>query len=269
MRLAILALAPALAWPSPARGEPALSVDRFYVRGGVLHMSPRSHSRELVLSDVHGPASLAIGDGPIAGSGAAIDPVTVPAVIVGYVLPALDDRLAIETVLGAPLHVRFRATGTLASMSIAPDALGLPTGVPALGSQLGEADAVPPLVTLVYRPVDLGPVHPYVGAGASVMFTYNARATNAVLTAAAPPTFHIDPAAGLVVQGGLDVRLWHRVFARADVKYIAFMTTHATVSNLEVMTPDLPLFGATRVGTATMELAVNPWIVQLGVGVDL
>lgn len=246
-----------------------ITYKRLYVRGGVLHIEPLSKSRELELADVHGPASLAVMDGPIAGSGASLDPLTIPAVIAGYTLPVLNDRLSLETVLSTPIHVTFRATGTLRDMSIAPEALGLSTGVPALGAALGEADAAPPLVTAVYRIADFGPVHPYLGTGIGVLVTYNAHATNPVLTEAAQPTFHIDPAPGWVVQAGLDVALWRRVFARVDVKYVAFMKAHATVDDIVVKTPNLPLFEEAKVGTATMDMWVNPLIVQLGVGVDL
>ena len=242
--------------------------ERLYVRAGVLHIEPLSQSRELQLSGVRGPASLTLSDGPIAGSGAALEAMTIPAVIAGYVLPVWDDRLSIETVLSTPLHVKFRATGTLAQMSIAPEALGIATGVPALGSELGEADAAPPLVTAVYRVADLGPIHPYLGLGLGVLITYNARATNPVLTEVGEPRFHIDPAPGLVLQAGTDVLLWRRVYLRADVKYIAFMKAHATVEDLRVRTPELPLFETAEVGTATMDMWVNPLIVQLGAGVD-
>jgi outer membrane protein W len=238
--------------------------DRVYVRAGVLHMTPLSTSRELELSDVHGPASLAVMNGPIRGSGTTVDPVTTAAVIVGY---RLTDRIAVETILATPIHVRFRATGSLAMESIAPTALGIPTGVPALGDQLGEADALPPVVTAVYRLLP-GDVVPYAGAGASVLYAYHARATNPILVEAGAPELHIDPAAGLVLQVGLDARIWGRVHARADLKYIAFMTAHATVDHIRVRTPALPLFDPVAVGTATMEVTINPLIVQLGIGVD-
>jgi outer membrane protein W len=246
----------------------ALSYKRLYLRAGVLHIAPLSTSRELELSDVRGAASLALMDGPIAGSGAALDPMTIPAVIVGYVLPVWHDRLSLETVLAAPLHVTFRATGTLATMSIAPDALGIPTGVPALGSSLGEADAAPPLITAVYRIADVARLRPYVGGGIGVLVTYNARATNPLLTEVDQPKFHIDPAPGLVLQAGTDLVVWRNIAVRADVKYIAFMKAHATVENLEVRTPDLPLLETAQVGTATMDLWVNPLIVQIGAGID-
>ncbi|HEY5926465.1 MAG TPA: OmpW family outer membrane protein [Kofleriaceae bacterium] len=257
---------------SPAIAETRASwysYERLYFRAGILHIAPQSESREVELSGVHGPASLALMDGPIAGSGAALDPLTIPAVIAGYVLPVWDDRLSLETVLSTPVHVRFRATGTLADMSIAPEALGIPTGVPALGTELGEADAAPPIVTAVYRITELGPVQPYLGLGASVLVTYNARATNPILTEVGEPRFEIDPAPGLVLQTGVDLRLWRRVQLRADVKYIAFMKARATVENLRVRTPELPLLETAEVGSATMEMWVNPLILQLGLGVDL
>ncbi len=254
---------------STAQAEPGLTYERLYARAGILHMSPQSDSREIVLAGVDGPASLAVMAGPVAGSGVALDPATIPAVIVGYVLPVWNDRLSLETVLSTPLHVTFRATGTLADMSIAPTALGIPTGVPALGSELGEAEAAPPIVTAVYRLGRLGPVIPYAGAGLNVLLTYNARATNPILTEVDEPRFHIDPSLGLVLQTGADVALWRRVHLRADFKYIAFMKAHATVENLRVRTPSIPLFESAEVGSATMDLWVNPLIVQLGIGVDL
>jgi outer membrane protein W len=241
---------------------------RLYVRAGVAHITWMSDSREVTLSNIHGPASLALSDGPIADSGAAIDPVTVPAAIIGYVLPVLDDRLAIETVLGAPFKVSFRATGSLANMSIAPTALGIPTGVPPLGSELGEATAAPPIVTLVYRH-SFGPLQPYGGAGIAGLITYNAHATNPVLTEVSQPRFDLDPAAGLALQAGFDLRLSKRIGARVDLKYIALMKAHATVSHIEVRTPGIPLFDQVDVGTATMDMWVNPLVVQIGVGVDL
>lgn len=268
LAIAVLAVC-ALASSTGARAEPPFTYKRIYVRAGILHVSPMSESREVVLSGVDGAASLAIMPGPIEGSGVALDPMTIPAVIAGYTLPVWNDRLSLETVLSTPLHVRFTATGTLADISIAPDALGIPTGVPPLGSELGEADAAPPIVTAVYRVPGLGAFAPYAGAGLSVLITYNTRATNPVLTEVQEPRFRIDPAPGLVLQTGADVALWRRVHLRADLKYIAFMKARATVENLHVRTPSIPLFESAEVGRATMEMWVNPLIVQVGIGVDL
>ncbi|HEY0252341.1 MAG TPA: hypothetical protein VGC41_12490, partial [Kofleriaceae bacterium] len=141
----------------------------FYVRAGVAVIDPLSTSKPMALADVDGPASLALHDGPIVGSGATVDSATVPAIIVGYRLPVLQRRLSIETVLGLPFKVKFKATGTLATDSIAPTALGIPTGVGPLGSELGEATAAPIMVSLLYRFLDHGRIRPYAGAGFAVL----------------------------------------------------------------------------------------------------
>jgi outer membrane protein W len=239
-----------------------------YVRAGAALVSPMSTSGEMSLTGIDGPASLALDDGPIAGSGASIESAVIPAAIVGYVLPTASRRWSIETVLGTPFTVKFRATGTLASMSLAPSALGLSTGVGPLGSELGEAKALPPILTGVYRLLVDDRFRPYVGAGVSVMLALDPHITNPTLTAVGEPELSIAPAPGLVLQAGLDVRLWGRFRAQLDVKYIGLMRAHAEVRHVVVQTPDLPLFEEVEVGTATMDIWVNPLIFQLGLGAD-
>lgn len=250
---------------SPATKKPR----RFYFRLGGAHIAPLSSSREMELADVDGPASLAIQNGPIAGSGATISSATVPAAVVGYVLPFAKGRLSVETLLGLPFTVRFEATGTLANESIAPTALGIPTGVGPLGSQLGEAKAVPIVATLVYAPLGLDRrIAPLVGAGPAIMFATGAKITNPTLTEVSQPTFEVSPAPGIVLHGGLDIAVYGRIKARIDVKYIAGMLARARVEHVQVRTPGLPLFDTVEVGTAKMSVWVNPLVVQLGVGAD-
>ena len=249
----------------PEHHEPARK--RFYVRAGVARVQPFEQSREMELSDVDGPASLAVKNGPIAGSGATISAATIPAITVGIRLPWLAGKLSAETILGIPFTVKFQATGTLRDMSIAPDALGIPTGVPALGPELGEAKAVPIVATAVYSFLD-GPITPYLGAGPAIMFSTNAKVTNPILTEVSQPKMSIAPAPGLVLQGGLDAKLAHRIYARLDVKFIAGMLARATVEHVQVRTPDLPLFDTAEVGTAKMSMWVNPLIIQAGIGTD-
>jgi outer membrane protein W len=249
--------------PAPARPRPEL-----YVRLGGAFIKPVSSSRELELADVHGAASLAVQNGPIRGSGATIDSAATPAAIIGYVLPTASRRWSSELVLGLPFTVKFHATGTLASTSIAPMALGIPTGVGPLGSDLGEAQAVPVVLTATYQLIDDRRFWPYLGIGPSVLFTRNAKVTNPMLTEVNHPEMSIDPAPGLVLQGGLEVRLTRSFYARVDVKYIAFMMARAEVRHINVKTPGLPLFDSVEVGTAKMNLWVNPFIVQAGLGAD-
>ena len=257
-----------LAFAATARAD-VLDLDHFYFRAGVLHMAMFSKSKALTLADVQGPASLAIANGPVAGSGVAMDPVTTPAMIIGYQLPWWNKRVSLETILAAPIQATFRATGTLKDMSLGPTALGLPTGVPPLGSELGEADAAPPVFTAVATLATLGPVHPYAGGGLAVLIAYNAHATNPQLTEVSQPAMKVDPGAGLVLQGGLDMQIYKRITARIDLKYIAFMQANATVTNIRIQTPDLPLFNNVEVGTAKMSMELNPLVVLIGVGIAL
>jgi outer membrane protein W len=264
-------VAPAAAVDEPAPApapRPKRSKKRFYVRAGVAIVKPLASSRELELADIDGAASLAVMNGPIAGSGATVSSATIPALILGYELPMFDGKIAIETVLGVPFTVKFESTGTLANESIAPTALGIPTGVQALGPELGEAKAAPPLVTAVYRFNHENAVQPFVGAGLAVLFAYGAHVTNPMLTEVSKPEFSIAPAPGLVLQSGIEARFAGSFYARLDVKFIAFMMARGEVHHIQVRTPDLPLFDTVEVGTAKMNVWVNPLIIQAGIGVD-
>jgi hypothetical protein len=220
-----------------------------------------STSRELELADVDGAASLAIENGPIEGSR------------IGRVGDGpgdhrrykLNDRWSSRRLLG-PVHREARRLGTLANESLAPMALGIPTGVPPR-LELGEAKAA------AARHPRLPATHarhaaPYAGAGLAVLFAFDEKVTNPILSDVAQPEMSIAPAPGLVLQTGAELQLWRSVYARLDVKFIAFMLARAKVEHIQVRTPELPVFETVEVGTAKMNVWVNPLIVQLGVGVD-
>jgi outer membrane protein W len=241
---------------------------RFYFRAGLVRVTPLEMSREMELADVDGPASLAVQNGPIAGSGSTVSSATAFAATLGWNTRYLDHRLSLETIIGIPFTVKFQATGTLANESLATEALGIPTGVEAIGAELGEAKALPIVLTGVY---DLAPgtrFRPYAGGGAAVMFTTGAKVTNPMLTEVSQPKMSIAPAPGLVFQAGLDAKIAHRVYARIDVKFIALMMARARVEHVEMRTPDIPLFDTVEVGTAKMNVWVNPLIIQAGLGTD-
>lgn len=263
-----LAISDELATDTTQKHDTTQKRKKIYIRAGVAHVAPLEQSNEMELADVDGPASLALQNGPIAGSGATVSSATIPGIIVGYVLPWGDDKLSVETILGVPFKVTFQATGTLANESLAPTALGLPTGVGPLGPDLGEAKAVPIVLTAVYQVTQLGKVTPYVGAGPSIMFATEERVTNMQLLEVATPRMRIAPTPGLVLQAGLDAKLTSRIYARIDLKFIALMKARATVEHVQVRTPDLPLFESVEVGTAKMSMWLNPLVVQAGIGTD-
>ena len=236
----------------------------FYFRAGYTLLSPNSSSSEVVLTDVEGPASLAISSGPIAGSGASIEDSQFPSVIVGYQFGS--GRWAMETILALPFTMKFKATGTLASESIAPYANGnIPTGVPALGSEFGETKVLPPVVTLVYRFRLDKAFRPYVGAGPAYLYAYDSKVTNSVLTEVSQPGLEVDNAFGSALQTGIEYNFHSDWWVNFDVKYIGLKTS-ATVTNMYVNTPALETYEVAKVGDATIDVTADPWVYQLGVG---
>lgn len=238
--------------------------NRFYVRAGVAYVDPRMSSGSLQLQPT-ALASLAATMPP--QGGIETDASSIFAGIIGFAPAALGGRVAFETIVGAPATMQLHATGGLATQSLAPTALGVPTGIPPLGRDIGQASAVPPTVTVVYMLPDLGPVTPYVGAGASVLFVTDAKITNPVLTAVATPKLDISPVAGVVAQAGLDVHVGGSFYARLDVKELWYQPADTTISNIQVHTT-IPLLEVVDVGSAKSVVTANPIIVQAGLGFD-
>ncbi len=278
LSLAESALAEATA-PSSTEGviassdAPAPRSDRtgFSFRLGGLLMAPTGRSGEVELTNVSPMARLSgLTDGPIAGSSASLGSKMMFAVTVGYAPPILNRQLSIETILAFPFVQKMYAGGTLADTSIAPKALNsLPTGVPALGSDLGEVKVLPPVLTAVYRFFPDSRFRPYLGAGACAMLVLDAKITNPTLSSVSTPKVAIPPKLGWVVQAGTEVRFADSFFVTADFKYIGGLDVTATVRDIWVQLPSLPLYGAARVGDNVVHMPVDPIIAQIGVGMDL
>ena len=238
-----------------------------YARAGVLHVAPNATSGERVLSDVAGPARLAVDNGPIAGSSAAMGGVTTPALIVGYAVEVGGGELGLETVLAPPVTFELRAEGTVAEESLAPTVLGtVPTGIPPLGSELGETKALPPVVTIVYRAWRGRRARPYVGLGASYLHTYDSKITNPTMNEVAAPRLIIAGAASGVGQLGVDVRVVGRIHVTLDVKAMSGFRTSARVENIQMRTPAFPLYESVYVGTVSVDVVTRPVLVTLGAG---
>ena len=242
----------------------------FYFRAGYTSLQPDSSSDEVSLSiPTDSPATLAIENGPIAGSGAKVNPVSFPSAIVGYRLPWDRGQWSVETILALPFTVEFEAEGTLKDESIAPYALGnIPTGVEPLGAEFGESKVLPPVVTVVYRFMMDKPLRPYVGGGMSYMITYDSEVTNPVLTAVGEPELEIDDVFGFVVQGGVEYNFYKDWWVNFDVKFIGGLEAEATVKGIWVETPALPTYSPAEVGDASVNVTVDPWVYHIGVGFD-
>jgi outer membrane protein len=240
------------------------ALDGVYFRLGVLDLIPIPQSGPVVLSNVTGTASLAVKNGPVAGSSVGMSSALLGAMTLGY---NFYDQLSVETILALPPTITLTAKGTLANQSLATTVLGnVPTGIPKLGSQMGQTKAIPPVLTLTYRFLPGIAVRPYLGLGVSYLYSYNSVITNPQMTAVSQPKLVIPGAWGFVTQAGLDVRLWRQLYLTADFKYIAGLTVHATMENLVVQVPKLPLYGSARVGDASVSVTVNPIVLQGGLG---
>jgi outer membrane protein len=234
-----------LALGSLARADPTR--DRLYLRAGMLYLRPIPTSPDVVMSNLDGPAELALPNGPIAGSGVGAESNTMLAGIIGY---RVYKNVAVE-----------------ADTSVAPFALGnVPTGVPAFGSELGTTKVLPPILTAVYRFPLHARVRPYGGLGLSYVIPYDTKITNAVLTEVSQPSVDISPDLAWVVQAGVDIQLWRQMYFTLDAKFVGGLDLVAEMNNLELTVPALPIYGTVSAGTGTAEVTVNPLVVQAGVG---
>lgn len=243
-----------------ASAEPADIEPRWYFRLGLLRVTADVDSTELGL----GPTRLGLG--AAATRAIAVEPLLLPGGNIGYVLPVLNHRISLETIIGVPIKAKVVATGTLANESILPTVLGVPTGIPPLGRDLAEAGAVGELVTAVYRLPTIGRVTPLVGAGVLGLLSVDVEITNPILSRYIKLAIDVPPSLGAIMQAGIDILLWGRVHARIDVKYIS-VTAVTVIKNIQVKT------GSTILGTVDFDdveisASAHAWITQAGVGLD-
>lgn len=241
-----------------------------YFRVGGLSVVPTGAGQPVALANVTETARLSgVHDGPIDGSSTRLGRSLMPAVIIGYAPPILNRQLSIETVLAPPLKQKLYAGGTLADRSLAPNALGtLPTGVPALGSELGEVTSLPPVLTAVYRFFPAGRFRPYVGVGGCLVVVLDARITNPVLSSEGAPKVSTPSRLGWVVQGGAEIRFAGSFFLTADVKYIGGLTLTSTMKDIRVALPSQPLYGSAKLGDSVARTRVDPIASFVGLGMD-
>ncbi len=237
----------------------------FYFRAGIAHVNARTKSSGMKLEPV-GIAALMPMEPP---QGEIVtDPANVITAIIGFSPATFRGYVSFETLIGIPKSSKLRATGDLATKSLSPTALDLiPTGVPPLGEEIGEANAAPLMITAVARTPELGGrVRLYAGAG-PVLLLVRAKVTNAVLTEVATPRIETSPAYGVVAQAGVDLRLTRSIYARLDLKEMWLTPSETRISNIHVKTT-IPLLDTVEVGSATSQVQANPIVVQLGVGAN-
>ena len=270
-RLAIHSVVIALMlWSVGAQAAPkkrASPLRRLYVRGVfAAYVEPRitAHDLRLAPSPI---ARTAVGAGAIEDAGVRVNASTSPTAIIGYVVPRMRWGFSIEMIIAPPSKLEIEATGRLANESIAPEAVGVATGIPPLGRYLAEATMTAPIVSAIVRPLHFNRFVVFAGVGVSVLFVYDERVTNAVLNEVGSPKLAVTNPIGAVVQAGIEGRIWGRWKLRIDGKYVAYRESHARIDGIEVKT-QIPSLPTVDVGSARIDVAVRPIIIQCGIGAD-
>ncbi|MDY6981170.1 MAG: OmpW family outer membrane protein [Pseudomonadota bacterium] len=112
------------------------------------------------------------------------------------------------------------------------------------GTKAGETKHLPPTVGVQYHFTPKSDVRPYVGAGINYTTFFSEETTGAL----AGTTLSLDDSWGLAAQVGVDVDINEDWFFNADLRYMNIETT------------------ATIVGSGSVDVEINPWVIGLGVG---
>lgn len=213
---------------------------------GVLRFQYYGSSSELRVDDAKGLAAQAFGEGAsnLSNTGSSAGNLTTLGARIGLYLPKTGHHLAVEVQLAPPLKVNFQLAKSAANESLAPNAVTgagdpIPTGVPAIGKNIGTFKALPPNFTLVYRPWTQTLVQPYIGAGAMYLYTYDTDVNNKVLNELGEPTLSLSKPVACVGQLGADVNLPKNMFLNFDAKYVGCADVKARLSNIRINAPKL------------------------------
>lgn len=245
--------------------------DNSYFRVGVLHLQYHGDSTDLKVENAKGLAAQGFGAGEsrLSGTGSGAGNKTTLGGSIGLYVPKTGKHLAVEVMLAPPLKLDFQVTGKAANESLAEQTnSGIPTGIPPLGENIGSFKALPPNLTLVYRPWVDTMVQPYIGVGAMYMYTYDTDVNNKVLNAYGnEPTLNLDKPFACIGQLGFDVQLPNNMFVTADAKYIGCADVHAKLNNIKVNSPNLSgALGPIDVGTVSSTNKFEAMIYQLSLG---
>ncbi len=238
----------------------------FYVKAGFTIIAPDVDSGPLEFYDLNPTAQLALDPGPYAGTGTDVSTEWNPSLTIGYILPWGDRHWSVETILAPPFEFEFYATGRARHEPLASHTRGgnVETNIPALGKNLGKTMMLPPTVTLVYSFFPNAIYRPYVGVGASYVFSYDEEITNREMTRIAEPDIEVTDKLAWVLQVGIDIDLYKNFFSSLDLKYVGGAKVEAEVTDIWLRT-DEPLENA-YIGKSIVEQELNPWVLQLNLG---
>lgn len=241
--------------------------NKLYFRLGGFYFSPDIETQSITAKNLSEIAETALGPSPQQLEGKAdSDPIFKPGMIVGYKLPWGDGGWSLEGVVSTPPTLKIKAAGKLANEPLVEEVNGIPSGIPALGEEVAETKAAPPLVTLVKRFRMERRIRPYIGAGFSYLYTFDTEVTNPTITALGEPDIEVENKFGWVAQLGVDMHLSKHWWVALDAKYVRFPDVSATIEDVVVEAPGLPQFPYAEVGDVEYVADLNALAYTLGIG---
>lgn len=226
---------------------------------GVLRFQYYGSSSKLHVENARRLAAQAFGPGgsDLDNTGSSAGNLTTLGGRIGLYLPKTDHHLAVEVQLAPPLKLDFQLDKRAATESLAPNAVTgagdpIPTGVPAIGRDIGTFKTLPPNFTLVYRPWTHTLVQPYIGAGAMYLYTYDTDVSNKVLNERGEPTLYLSKPVACVGQLGVDFNLPKNMFLNFDAKYVGCADVKARLNNIRINAPNFSgALGEVDLGTVS------------------
>lgn len=126
------------------------------------------------------------------------------------------------------------------------------TGTTGAIGTLASIKLLPPTLTAQYHFRPDTKVRPYVGAGFNYNMFYDETPSRGLVNAVGNTSVRLKDKIGKAVQLGVDIDITKDVFLNLDVKYIDFTTTARLNTAL--------------IGTQSVRVKVNPFIVGIGLG---
>ena len=174
-------------------------------------------------------STIRVGGAAVAGSGVSVNDDTVPELDFTYML---TDKLGLELILGTSQHDVY-GEGTLAGLG-----------------HVIDADVLPPTLTLQYHFLPNNNIRPYAGLGVNYTLFYDEEVKGGLDAPNAKVS--MDDSWGLAAQLGVDIDVSDDWFLNIDLKYIKLDTTAK--------------FRNSTVGSAAVDVDVDPWVFGIGFG---
>lgn len=174
-------------------------------------------------------STVRVAGAPVAGSGVTVDSDTIPELDITYMI---HRNWGLELILGTSQH-DVHGKGALAG----------------LGNVI-DADVLPPTLTMQYHFMPDSNIRPYAGLGINYTLFYDEEVKGGLDAPGAKVT--MDDSWGLAAQTGVDIDINENWFFNIDVKYINMDTTAK--------------FKNSTVGSAAVDVDINPWVFGIGIG---